>query len=99
VQGILASAGVRGLYFGMPAMLLQTSCKLGIRFAAFESVKPLVGVGAAGLAAGAIESFWVAPCERLKTLRQVPAQVNYLFFHKINKKGSLEKNEGKGREK
>jgi hypothetical protein len=68
-------SGVRGLYFGLPICLLQTSGKVGIRFAAFEALKPVVGahnVVVAGCLAGAIEAaLWVTPCERIKVLRQI----------------------------
>ena len=37
----IATNGVRGLYYGLPATLVQASGKLGIRFTAFESCVPL----------------------------------------------------------
>lgn len=81
-QQILAQKGIRGLYFGLPAMMLQVSCKAGIRFLAFENLKlvlensnimpnPTVLNLTAGLGAGFVEAMvWTAPTERIKILRQ-----------------------------
>jgi solute carrier family 25 citrate transporter 1 len=82
---IVQTNQIRGLYYGMPAMLIQTSLKVAIRFCAFEQYKvwllqwipDLSGKHAkarnfwAGFFAGATEAIvWVTPCERLKILRQ-----------------------------
>jgi len=42
ISSITANNGVRGLYFGMPAMLTQVSAKAAIRFTAFEQYKALL---------------------------------------------------------
>merc|ERR1711934_10822 len=81
-QQIITQKGVRGLYFGLPAMMLQVSFKAGIRFLAFENLKAILE-GAnpngnatmtnlvAGLGAGFVEAMvWTAPTERIKILRQ-----------------------------
>lgn len=65
--GLLGSA-----YSGLNPVLLQTSMKVGIRFAAFEFAKPKFTSSdfVAGTAAGAVEALvWIAPTERLKVLR------------------------------
>jgi solute carrier family 25 (mitochondrial citrate transporter), member 1 len=84
----IASNGIRGLYFGMPAVLVQTSGKVGIRFVAFEKFKSIMPCDAngrisksseflAGCLAGATEAaIWITPCERLKVLRQAQIGVN-----------------------
>jgi hypothetical protein len=80
-RAIVEASSVRGLYYGLPICLVQSSIKNAVRFALFEQLKGILGqVGAmsaqhrtfvAGAGAGAIEAaIWVAPTERLKTLRQ-----------------------------
>jgi len=78
---IVQQKGIRGLYYGLPAMLTQVSAKASIRFFAFEAAKAKLikyngGTEAgwinllSGLCAGVVESaVWVAPLERLKVLR------------------------------
>ena len=39
---IVRMGGVRALYYGMPAFLIQTSGKAAIRFTAFEKIKGLI---------------------------------------------------------
>lgn len=83
---IVASNGLRGLYFGMPAFLTQTSAKAAIRFTAFAQATAVMKTTlgnetvernqmlcslVAGLGAGAMEAaVWTTPTERLKILRQ-----------------------------
>mmetsp|Transcript_32606 Transcript_32606/g.74505 ORF Transcript_32606/g.74505 Transcript_32606/m.74505 type:complete len:302 (+) Transcript_32606:26-931(+) len=77
---IMRYQGIGGLYFGLPAVLVQVAGKGGIRFAAFEQCKhglEVIGAPAAsvdflgGIGAGFCEAFlWTAPTERLKVLRQ-----------------------------
>jgi len=78
---IIQQKGVRGLYYGLPAMLMQVSAKAAIRFFCFESYKAFLTENMpgrpesllnllSGLGAGVTESLvWVAPTERLKVLR------------------------------
>eukprot|EP00924_Labyrinthula_sp_SR-Ha-C_P014663 maker-scaffold_74-snap-gene-0.18-mRNA-1 protein AED:0.00 eAED:0.00 QI:52/1/1/1/1/1/3/234/344 len=84
MKTIKQTDGIRALYFGMPAFLLQTSGKAAIRFTAFAKTKQTVekllnieGKGGAGvnlfcgLMAGAVEAaVWTTPTERLKVLKQ-----------------------------
>eukprot|EP00667_Euglena_gracilis_P015129 EG_transcript_15718 len=85
------SEGVRGLYFGMPIMLIQTAGKVGIRFLVYEQIKRLLqdetgrlsasGQVVAGTVAGAMEAIlWITPCERLKTLRQTQIGVQQQVY-------------------
>ena len=76
IRDTVQLGGIRALYSGMPICLLQTSGKVGIRFASFEGYKRLLNRHAcskqeriilAGCLAGATEAaFWITPCERLK---------------------------------
>ena len=79
-------AGFRGFYYGLPSVLLQASGKVAIRFSmygfyssTFAGVIASEGSDAhrflSGVAAGASESLWIAPCERLKTLRVTQIRV------------------------
>eukprot|EP00657_Telonema_sp_P-1_P008520 TRINITY_DN29860_c0_g1_i1.p1 TRINITY_DN29860_c0_g1~~TRINITY_DN29860_c0_g1_i1.p1 ORF type:complete len:112 (-),score=49.31 TRINITY_DN29860_c0_g1_i1:3-338(-) len=43
-RDIFAQKGMAGFYFGLPAMMLQVSCKAGIRFLAFEQLKLAIAV-------------------------------------------------------
>ncbi|GBG29255.1 Mitochondrial substrate carrier family protein Z [Hondaea fermentalgiana] len=83
------SAGLPGLYYGMPAFLTQTSAKAAIRFFGFAQCKELttlmIGEKTAaenptavnfvsGLGAGAMEAaIWTTPMEKLKVVRQAEA--------------------------
>ena len=77
---IYSSAGIRGFYFGLPALLLQAAGKVAIRFSSFGLYRGLLVVDnsspssarlfLAGAAAGVTEAaLWITPCERMKTLR------------------------------
>ena len=76
---IMQTKGIRGFYYGLPACLVQASGKVAIRFSFYgfylSNLQLYFGSyiniskGCAGLLAGATESVWIAPCERLKTLR------------------------------
>ena len=77
-SGIYSTAGIRGFYFGLPALLLQAAGKVAIRFSAFGFYTNLLSTGdggrsrviLAGALAGVTEAaLWITPCERLKTLR------------------------------
>jgi hypothetical protein len=79
-------AGVRGFYYGLPAVLVQASGKVAIRFSMYGLYSSLFAGALAregsdahrflsGAAAGASESLWIAPCERLKTLRVTQLRV------------------------
>lgn len=61
---------LRSAYHGLTPILLQTSVKVGIRFAMFDTLKRLTNsTTLAGLGAGAAEALvWIAPTERLKVL-------------------------------
>ena len=76
--------GLRGFYYGLPACLVQASGKVAVRFSFYGFYLNIFGSGnnsdigrfssavlkgCAGLCAGATESCWITPCERLKTLR------------------------------
>ena len=81
---IFAEKGLPGFYYGLSACLLQNMGKVAIRFSGygyytklFESIYfnktenkngPLHRLCSGGCA-GATEALWIAPCERLKTLR------------------------------
>eukprot|EP00735_Rhodelphis_limneticus_P008421 TRINITY_DN2139_c0_g1::TRINITY_DN2139_c0_g1_i1::g.12904::m.12904 TRINITY_DN2139_c0_g1::TRINITY_DN2139_c0_g1_i1::g.12904 ORF type:complete len:282 (+),score=59.34,sp/P79110/TXTP_BOVIN/33.56/5e-42,Mito_carr/PF00153.22/2.2e-20,Mito_carr/PF00153.22/8.4e-19,Mito_carr/PF00153.22/8.4e-21,DUF1702/PF08012.6/0.019 TRINITY_DN2139_c0_g1_i1:91-936(+) len=73
---IVKDKGVRGLYYGLPAMVSQVGGKVAIRFAAYDQFKNLFSGSSlasvyAGLCAGATEALvWTTPTERLKVLRQ-----------------------------
>jgi len=63
---------VRSAFAGLSPMLVQTSMKVGIRFAAYEAIRTVVTPNpmVAGFGAGAIEALvWITPTERIKTLR------------------------------
>jgi len=75
---IHALKGVRGFYYGLPAVMTQVSMKAGIRFSAFERCKSaLHGYASEGVVhwisgtlAGITEAvIWVTPTDRLKVLR------------------------------
>jgi hypothetical protein len=65
MKSTVETNGIRGLYYGLPAMLLQASGKLGIRFGANEQLKrtlqpyasdsPVLVSFGAGVGAGATE--------------------------------------------
>jgi hypothetical protein len=77
--------GIRGLYYGLPIVLIQTSGKVGIRFALYgqflNSLAPFqlptsLAAALAGFGAGAAEAaLWITPCERIKTLRHTQVGV------------------------
>lgn len=85
VHSILRKKGVPGFYYGLPACLLQNCGKVAIRFGSYSFYTEIFGrylfgkysgedAGSihrftSGFFAGATESLWIAPCERLKTLR------------------------------
>ena len=79
---IYHTKGIRGFYYGLPACLVQASGKVAVRFSCYgfyhnlfttnttgEYKNSSVLKGMAGVCAGATESCWITPCERLKTLR------------------------------
>lgn len=82
VTNIFTKEGVRGFYFGLPAMICQVSAKAAIRFWAFENIKTLLSSTKifssasqinfiSGMGAGIFEAMvLVTPTERLKVLRQ-----------------------------
>lgn len=86
---IYLHGGFRALYFGLSALLIQTSGKAAIRFTAYEQICSLLKlfgmdrkekpkqVGLiAGLGAGTAEALiWTTPTERLKVLRQKEASL------------------------
>jgi len=83
------TAGLPGLYYGMPAFLTQTSAKAAIRFFSFAQCKEGINLAlgpkaaadnvttvnfVAGLGAGAMEAaIWTTPMEKLKVVRQAEA--------------------------
>ena len=65
-----ARENFRSAFAGLTPVLLQTSMKIGIRFAAFETIRPYAPSIVAGFGAGAFEALvWITPTERLKVLR------------------------------
>jgi len=84
---IVNADGVRGLYFGFQPFVVQASGKAAVRFFAYDifsrllssmgfdkQANPTAFSVTAGLGAGACEAtFWTAPTERIKVLRQTAA--------------------------
>ena len=41
-SSLLSLVGVRGLYYGLPIMIVQSGGKVGIRFTSFDAIKSML---------------------------------------------------------